>query len=91
VVAFLGSLMPNPFSGLSVENPVHGERRRGGGGAQDQVRDILRRAAESVHSYISRAHTDPRNLPPYNCIEDQGLWLLVRPLAPVYLKDPETP
>ncbi|PVF97461.1 SEP-domain-containing protein [Serendipita vermifera] len=39
-------------SGLSVENPVHGERRRGG--AQDQVRDILRRAAEGSRSQATR-------------------------------------
>ncbi|KAG8808900.1 hypothetical protein FRC17_003717 [Serendipita sp. 399] len=37
-------------SGLSVQNPNHGER----GGARDQVRDILRRAAEGSRSLAQR-------------------------------------
>ncbi|KAG8817268.1 hypothetical protein FRB91_009479 [Serendipita sp. 411] len=44
-------------SGLSVQNPNHNER----GGARDQVRDILRRAAEGSRSMAQReaARTGP--------------------------------
>ncbi|CAG7854867.1 SubName: Full=Related to SHP1-potential regulatory subunit for Glc7p {ECO:0000313/EMBL:CCA75778.1} [Serendipita indica DSM 11827] len=40
-------------SGLSVQNPAHGEAR-GSGGAANQVRDILRKAAEGSRSMANR-------------------------------------